>query len=96
MRFAGPTLEIGESEMTDLVDKMGEESKAEKFKRLGNSRLNKAVYSIGLLESLAVKAAYDYTDEQVDAIMSVLVEAVANVEAAFKNGGPVECKRRFL
>ena len=41
------------------------ETKAEKFIRLGEYRMNKAIDAIGRLEHLANKSAYEYTAEQV-------------------------------
>ena len=44
------------------------ETKAEKFIRIGEYRMNKAVDAIGRLENLANHGSYEYTQEQVDAI----------------------------
>ncbi len=60
-----------------------EETKAEKFIRLGEYRINKATYAIGRLENLANRSAYDYTPEQVEAMFSVLESKVAEVKAKF-------------
>ena len=60
-----------------------EETKAEKFVRLGEYRINKATYAIGRLENLANRSAYDYTPEQVEAMFSVLESKVAEVKAKF-------------
>ena len=45
-----------------------QESKEDKFKRLGNSRLTKALDAIALLESLSNQQAYEYTEEQAQII----------------------------
>ena len=41
------------------------ETKAEKFIRIGEYRMNKAVDAIGRLENLANRSSYEYTQEQV-------------------------------
>ncbi len=64
------------------AEKAGE-SKAEKFVRLGEYRMNKAIDAIGRIENLANRSAYDYTPEQVEAMFSVLESKVAEVKAKF-------------
>lgn len=64
------------------AEKAGE-SKSEKFVRLGEYRINKAMDAIGRIENLANKSAYDYTQEQVEAMFSVLESKVAEVKAKF-------------
>ena len=46
------------------------ETKAEKFIRIGEYRMNKAVDAIGRLENLANRGSYEYTQEQVDVMVS--------------------------
>ena len=60
-----------------------EETKAEKFIRLGEYRINKAIDAIGRIENLSNRSAYDYTEEQVEAMFSVLESKVAEVKAKF-------------
>lgn len=60
-----------------------EETKAEKFIRLGEYRMNKAMEAIGRLENLSNKSSYEYTPEQVEVMFSVLEERVAEVKAKF-------------
>lgn len=60
-----------------------EETKAEKFVRLGEYRINKAMDAIGRIENLANRSAYDYTPEQVEAMFSVLESKVAEVKTKF-------------
>lgn len=60
-----------------------DETKAEKFIRLGEYRMNKAIDAIGRIENLANRSAYDYTLEQVEAMFSVLESKVAGVKAKF-------------
>jgi hypothetical protein len=59
------------------------ETKAEKFIRLGNPRINNALRAVGLLEALANKTAYDFTDEQRRTIETSLDNAVQRVKDAF-------------
>ena len=54
-----------------------EETKAEKFIRLGEYRMNKAIDAIDRIENLANRSAYDYTPEQVEAMFLVLGSKVA-------------------
>lgn len=59
------------------------ETKAEKFIRIGEYRMNKAVDVIGRLENLANRSSYEYTQEQVDAMFQALEGRVAEVKARF-------------
>ena len=57
------------------------ETKAEKFIRIGEYRMNKAVDAIGRLENLANRGSYEYTQEQVDAMFQALEGRVAEIKA---------------
>lgn len=59
------------------------ETKAEKFIRLGEYRMNKAIDVLGRLEHLANRSAYEYTAEQVEAMFGALENKVADVKAKF-------------
>lgn len=59
------------------------ETKAQAFSRLGTARINNAIKAIGLLESLANKASYEYTSDQIKTIETALDTAVQNVKDAF-------------
>lgn len=59
------------------------ESKADKFRRIGTPRINNAIKTIGLLESMANKGQYEYTDEQRRVIEQNLDTAVQRVKDAF-------------
>lgn len=48
------------------------ETKAQKFTRLGVSRVEKALTSISMIGGLANKANYEYTDTQVNEIEGAL------------------------
>ena len=58
-------------------------AKAEKFIRIGEYRMNKAVDAIGRLENLANRSSYEYTQEQVDAMFQALEGRVAEVKSRF-------------
>ena len=56
-----------------------EETKAEKFKRLGNYRMGKAIERIRQMHNLS---AYEYTPEQVDLIIENFEDEIADLRAA--------------
>lgn len=60
-----------------------DETKAEKFIRIGEYRMNKAIDVIGKLEKLSNKASYEYTPEQVDAMFGVLEKALNDAKSKF-------------
>lgn len=62
------------------------ENPREKFKRVGNARLNRALDSIEMLESLA-GPTYDYDDEQVTVIQEELLFAVDRLVGKLKARG---------
>lgn len=59
------------------------ETKAEKFIRIGEYRMNKAVDAIGRLENLANRSSYEYTQELRFAMFQALEGRVAEVKARF-------------
>ena len=48
------------------------ESKADKFVRLGEYRVNKVFDAIGRLENLSNRTNYEYTQEQVETMFSIM------------------------
>jgi hypothetical protein len=63
------------------------ESKNEKFKRLATRRVRyviRKIESIGKLSS----PSYEYTDEEVEKIFTVLQETLDNVKASFSTKRP--------
>ena len=68
------------------------ETKAEKFIRIGEYRMNKAVDAIGRLENLANRSFYEYTQEQVDAMFQALEGRVAEIKARFTPKKTAESK----
>lgn len=75
--------EIMENATGNVSAEKAEETKAEKFIRLGEYRINKAIDAIGRIENLSNRSAYDYTPEQVEVMFSVLESKVAEVKAKF-------------
>lgn len=59
------------------------ETKAEKFIRLGEHRVNKVMNAIGQLEHLANRNTYEYTEEQAEAMFSILEERLQEVKSRF-------------
>ena len=59
------------------------ESKAEKFVRLAELRMTKALKGIENLANLSNRSSYEYTDEQVKAMFGALDAAVEKVKSAF-------------
>ena len=68
------------------------ETKAEKFIRIGEYRMNKAVDAIGRLENLANRSFYEYTQEQVDAMFQALEGRVVEVKVRFMPKKAAESK----
>ena len=69
------------TEMTNTVQ--NNESKADKFVRLGESRVNKVMEAIGRIEHLANRGNYDYTPEQVEEMFSIMENRLADVKSRF-------------
>lgn len=59
------------------------ETNADKFRRVGTPRINNAIKIVALLEALANKNVYEYTDEQRRTIENALDVAVQRVKDAF-------------
>ena len=58
------------------------ESKADKFKRIGTGRVNKALVAISRLEALS-GSSYEYTEEQVEAMFGALYKALDDAKSKF-------------
>lgn len=61
-----------------------EESRSDKFRRLANRRVAKALKAVGQIATLGNSRVYDYTPDQVANIMAALKAKVAKVERAFQ------------
>lgn len=59
------------------------ESKADKFVRLGEYRVNKVIDAICRLENLSNRTNYEYTQEQVEAMFSIMEKRLLEVKGRF-------------
>lgn len=59
------------------------ESKADKFVRLGESRVNKILAGYASIDKLHNSGAYEYTDEQIEKMFGVLEQQLAEVKSHF-------------
>ncbi len=62
-----------------------EESKADKFKRLAQSRVNNAISKIDLIGNLS-SSSYEFTADQVERILYSVRAAVDDVDKKFQKG----------
>lgn len=60
------------------------ESKSDKFRRLGGKRMAVALKSLAGVKSLANRGSYDWTDEQGEKIVSALRAEIDALETALK------------
>ena len=60
-----------------------EETKAQKFSRLGNTRLAKAMDAIANMRGLANKTNYEYSEEQVKKLFAALEGELEKLQKAF-------------
>lgn len=63
--------------------KQSNESKADKFVRLGEYRVNKVIEAIGRLENLSNRSTYEYEKGQVDAMFSIMEKRLIEVKGKF-------------
>lgn len=61
-------------------------TKAEKFKVIAEGRLEKSVKELRKIGKLSNVYSYDYTEPQVDYILSVLRGEIEEIEATYKKG----------
>lgn len=59
------------------------ESKADKFIRLGEYRVNKVMEAIGRIAHLSNRSNYEYTEEQAEAMFSMIEKQLAEVKGRF-------------
>ncbi len=69
--------------LTNNRDK--EDMKSEKFKLLAEKRTRNAIKQLRLIGNLANPNSYEYTDAQVDKILSVLTGELKSMERQFNN-----------
>lgn len=70
-------------------DALKNESKSDKFRRLAKKRVPKALKSLKAVENLA---NYEYTDEQRDKILEVILSAGKRVHNAFSGDRAAEAE----
>ena len=58
-------------------------SKRERFRRLAESRTNKAISAIAIIGNLSNRHVYEYEDAEVKKIVKALRDAVSGVEERF-------------
>ena len=58
-------------------------AKHEKFRRLAESRTNKALDAIGRISNLSNRTIYAWDEAEVEKVVEALRDAVAEVEARF-------------
>ena len=68
--------------MLDEVANRLDETKAEKFVRLAEKRVTKALQELRKVGNLAAPA-YEYTDKQVKAILTTLSSAIGDIDVRF-------------
>lgn len=66
-----------------MIENMSKESPAEKFKRIGERRVNRAIKDLRAIGNLANRSNYVYTDEQVKKIVRTLKKEIAHLQSRF-------------
>ena len=69
--------------------------KSEKFKSLAERRVNNAIKQIRLIGNLAKPNTYEYTDEQVKKICSVLQSELSTMQSKFKSASAGSGEKSF-
>ena len=75
-----------EIEEVEILENIDGETKAERFSRLANFRLDKTVKRIRQLGHLSSRANYEYTGAQVQILLEVLSNEVDKLERQFSDG----------
>lgn len=70
-------------------------SKNSAFKRLANSRVNKAIGMIKLVSNLSNKSHYEYSDHEVKKIVQALESEIRNLKTKFSNSQKNKKDRDF-
>ena len=60
------------------------ETKAEKFERIAERRVNEALHALRLLGNLSERRNYAYTDEQVTMILGAVDQEIRALKSRFK------------
>lgn len=78
-----------------MTDMASEETQHDRFRRLAESRVNRALNDIRLIGNLSNKNNYDYTSEEVDKIFRALDSELKQVRARFLEGARRESEFRL-
>jgi hypothetical protein len=62
------------------------ETKAERFERIAERRVNEALRSLRLLGNLADRRNYEYTEEQVCLLLNAIDQEYKGLRSKFKSG----------
>ena len=76
-------LEVNTDMNEAMEPEIAGESKADKFKRIGERRVNNTLTAITRLGALS-GSAYEYTDEQIDAMFGVIQNTLDSTREKFK------------
>ena len=77
------------------VDSEFQKKKRDKFIELAESRVTKTITNLRLIGNLSRKNNYEYTDEDVKKITSVLDKELKNVKDLFKRGSEMSSEDSF-
>ena len=68
----------------ETIQSADNESKGDKFVRLAEPRVEKALTAIRRVGNLGARSLYEYQDEDVEAIVGTLSQALADMESRFR------------
>jgi len=71
------------------------ETKADKFKRVAEGRVTTALGALKNLENLSNATTYEYSDDQVDRIVTALKAQIEVIEKCFAEGGKKQVENGF-
>lgn len=69
---------------------MIDNDKRNKFIRLANKRVNKAIRALQMIQNLSNARNYDFNDEQANKIIKALQSEMNNIRKSFRNDGKGE------
>ncbi len=79
--------------MVEVLEKEKSETRAERFQRIAEARVNAILEKVRLLANCSNKSSYDYTEDEVDLIFSTLERELKNAKNKFKSH--VKGKKKF-
>lgn len=75
-----------------MKPKVDNESKAERFKRIASSRTQRILNDIRLLGNCSNQSSYEYTDNDIEKIFSVIEKNLKNVKSSFNKPKEMQFK----